>query len=81
MKHRFLLHSLNHTILVVDISQFGVAIEIDQRAGNTKMVPAFRFINWEEAEQYFRAKGADAETIERTHAQLSKNSTAVMTVV
>jgi len=45
------------------------------------MVPALRFINWKEAEQYFRAKDADAETIERTHAQLSKNSTAVMTIV
>jgi hypothetical protein len=81
MKHRFLLHSLNHTILVVDISQFGMAIEINPRTGNTKMVPALRFINWKEAEQYFRAKEADAETIGRTRTQLSKNSTAVMTIL
>jgi len=81
MKHRFLLHSLNHTILVVDISQFGITIKINPRTGNTEMVPALRFINWQEAEQYFRAKGAGAETIERAHAQLNKNSTAVMTIV
>jgi hypothetical protein len=80
MKHRFLLHSLNHTILVVDISQFGMAIEINPRTGDTKMVPALRFINWKKAEQYLLAKEADAATIERTHAQLSKNSTAVMTI-
>jgi hypothetical protein len=80
MKHRFLLHSLNHTILVVDISEFGMAIEINPRIGNTKMVPALRFIHWKEAEQYFQAKGADAGTIERTHAQLYKNSSAVMTI-
>ncbi len=81
MKHRFLLHSLNHSILVVDISQFGVAIEINSRTGNTTMVPALRFINWREAEHYFRAKEADTDTIERTHAQLSNNNTAVMTIV
>jgi hypothetical protein len=80
MKHRFLLHSLNHTVLVVDISEFGIAIEINPRTGNTKMVPALRFMNWKEAEQYFREKEADAETIERTHTQLYKSSTAVMTI-
>ena len=81
MKHRFLIHSLSHTILVVDITQFGIQIEIDARTGNMKMIPAFRFPVWKEAEQYFRAKEADDETIERTQAQLSKNSTAVMTIV
>jgi hypothetical protein len=81
MKHRFLLHSINHTILVVDISEFGMEIEVNPRTGNTNMVPELRFINWKEAEQYFRAKEADTETIERTHAQLSKNSTAIMTIV
>lgn len=81
MKHRFLLHSLNHTVLVVDISEFGIAIEINPRTGNTKMVPALRFINWKEAARYFRAKGADDETIERTYARFSKASVAVMTVM
>jgi len=81
MKHRFLLHFLNHTILVVDISEFGMAIEINPRTGNTKMVPALRFATWKEAEQYFRAKEADAETIEASRSRLSKDGTAVMTIV
>jgi len=81
MKHRLLLHSLSHAVLVVDISGFGMAIEVKPRTANTKMVPALRFINWKEAEQYFRAKEADDETIEQSQAQLSKNSTAVMTIV
>ena len=79
MKHRFLLHSLSHTILVVDISEVGMAI--DPKTGNTQMAPALRFINWNDAAQYFRANGADGETIERTHAQLDKNSVAVITIV
>jgi hypothetical protein len=43
---------------VVDISQFGIAIEINPRTASAKMVPALRFINWKEAEQYFRAEEA-----------------------
>ena len=81
MKHRFLLHSLNHTVLIVDISQFGINIEINPRTGNSQMVPALRFINWKEAEQFFRAKEADDDTIENTRVALAKTGVAVMTVV
>ena len=81
MKHRFLIHSLSHTILVVDITQFGIEIEINTRTGNTKMVPALRFPVWKEAEQYFRANGADSETLEETRTHLSKASVAVMTII
>ena len=72
MKHRFLLHSLNHTVLIVDISQFGINIEINPRTGNSQMVPALRFINWKEA---------DDDTIESTRVALAKTGVAVMTVV
>ena len=81
MKHRFLIHPISHTILVVDITQFGIEIEINPRTGNTKMVPALRFPVWKEAEQYFRANGADVETIDKMHAELKKASAAVMTIV
>jgi hypothetical protein len=82
MKHRFLIHLLSHTVLVVDISQFGVEIESSNvRTGNTKMVPALRFPVWKEAEQYLRVNGVDSETLEKTHAQLSKASVAVVTIV
>jgi hypothetical protein len=81
VKHRFLLHSLNHTVLIVDISQFKMNIEINPRTGNSEMVPALRFINWKEAEQFFRAKEATAKTIEETRVMLAKTGVAVMTVV
>jgi len=81
MKHRFLIHALSHTILVVDITQFGTEIEINPRTGNTKMVPALRFPVWKEAEHYFRANGADLETINQILTQLKKASVAVMTIV
>jgi len=81
MKHRFLLHSLNHTILVVDITQIGTTMEINPSTGNTKLVPALRFANWKETEQFFRAKEASEDCIESTHAMLNKSGMAVMTVV
>jgi hypothetical protein len=81
MKCRYLLHSLNHSILVVDISRFGTTVEINPRTGNTKMVPALRFISWKEAEQFFRAKEADEDTIQKTQTMLRKTGVAVMTVV
>jgi hypothetical protein len=81
VKHRFLLHSLNHTVLIVDISQFGMNVEINPRTGNSQMVPALRFINWKEAEQFFRAKEAADDAIEDTRVALAKTGVAVMTVV
>ena len=81
MKYRFLLHSLNHSVLIVDISQFGINIEINPRTGNSQMVPALRFINWKEAEQFFRAKEADDTTIEDARSTLARTGVAVMTVI
>jgi hypothetical protein len=45
------------------------------------MVPALRFANWKEAEQFFRAKEANDETIQSTYGMLHKTGAAVMTVV
>ena len=81
MTHRFLLHSINHSLLVVDISQVGVASKFQPQTGIVEMVSALRFINWEEATLYFREKGADDETIRKSSAMLIKTSAAVMTIV
>jgi hypothetical protein len=45
------------------------------------MVPALRFINWKEAEQFFRPKEAADDAIEDTRVALAKTGVAVMTVV
>ena len=81
MKHRFLIHALNHTFLVVDITEIGPVMEVKPRTGNTKLVPSLRFANWKETEQFFRAKEASENCIESTRAMLNKPGLAVMTVV
>jgi hypothetical protein len=66
---------------VVDVSGFGTALEINSETWNTNMVPAVRFVSWKEAEQYFRANEADAESIDRARDDLSRHGTAVLTIV
>jgi hypothetical protein len=45
------------------------------------MIPALRFPVWKEAEQYFRANGADSSILEETRRNLDKAGVAVMTIV
>jgi hypothetical protein len=81
MKHRFLLHSLSHTILVVDVSQIGIELQIDGRGPDTQAVPTFRFRSWKDAAQFLRAKEADDDTIAKAGLSLRRNCVALITVV
>jgi hypothetical protein len=80
MKHRFLLHSLSHTLLAVDITNVGPSVGVYPRAVEDQAVPTVRFQSWEDAERYFLASGADGALIERTFAQLRETGVAVLTI-
>jgi hypothetical protein len=80
MKHRFLLHLLSHTILIIDISKIRIAADSNPGIGNITMVPTLRLPAWKEAEQYLRANGADGESIERAHITFKKAGFAVLTI-
>jgi len=58
-----------------------MSIEINARTGNSQMVPAHRFNNWKEAEQFLRAREAVDESIEDTRVTLARNRVAVMAVL
>jgi hypothetical protein len=81
MRHRFLLHSLSHTVLVVDITAIGLPAEIYPPDGETKTVPSLRFQSWEDAEQYFLRLGADAQTLQETFQRLTKLGVGGLTIV
>jgi len=76
MKYRFLLHSLNHTVVVVDITELGLPTEIYPPTGKRQTVPSLRFQSWGDAEQYLVGLGARAQEI----AGLKKTSVAVLTI-
>jgi hypothetical protein len=81
MKHRFLVHNLNHTTLLVDITAVGLPAEIYPPEGVPQPVAARRFQNWPDAEQYLLGMGADPEHLSRTLEGIKKNGTAVITIV
>jgi hypothetical protein len=80
MKHRFLLHSLNHTILCVDVSNVGIPVEIISDAGETRALPSVRFRTWSSAEQHFLGLGAKEESLRTTDKLLKKHGVAVLTI-
>ncbi len=80
MKRRFLLHSMPHMYLVVDITSAARPSEFYPRDGEEEAVPLFQFRNWRHAEHYFSALGADGEEIERSAAQLKETGVAVLTI-
>jgi hypothetical protein len=43
MKHRFLIHSLNHTNLLVDISEIGLPAEVFPAQGKPSLYSRFGF--------------------------------------
>jgi hypothetical protein len=81
MKHRFLVHGLNHTTLLVDITAVGLPGEIYPPEGATQPVSSRRFQNWRDAEQYLLGTGAEPEQLSRMPERLKKDGVAVITIV
>ena len=81
MKSRFLLHSLNHTIVLVDITKIGLPNEIYPPEGKPQSVSALRFQTWKNAETHLLGLGATSGVIDQTYSQLHKTSVAVLTIV
>jgi hypothetical protein len=81
MKSRFLLHSLNHTIVLVDITKIGLPNESYPPEGKPQPVSALRFQSWKSAETYLLGLGATSGMIDQTSSQLHKTSVAVLTIV
>jgi hypothetical protein len=81
MKHRFLVHDLNHTTLLVDITAVGLPEEIYPPEGTPQPVSSRRFKTWRDAEQHLLGMGANQEQLRSTFEQAKKNSVAVLTIV
>jgi hypothetical protein len=81
MLRRFLIHSLSHTWLIVDITEIGPPTEIYPKEGKEQTVSSLRFQSWRDVERHFLALGASADTLEEASAWLKKCSVAVLTVM
>jgi hypothetical protein len=80
MKHRFLIHSLNHTVLVIDATPIGLHTEIYPPEGKSQSLTSLRFQSWLAAEQFLLGAGADPEVLRKTREKLKATSLAILTV-
>ena len=80
MKHRFLVHSLNHTTLLVDITAVGLPTEIYPPEGKPEPVSSRRFQSWRDAEQYLLKMGTEQDELDRMLERTKKDGVAVLTI-
>jgi len=80
MRRRFLLHSLSHTFILVDITAVDPPVETSASV-HQQTVPIVRFQSLRDAKQYLRTLGAGEDVLEGTFASLKKQGVAVMTIV
>jgi hypothetical protein len=80
MKHRFLFHSLNHTVLVVDITEIGIPRTVIEPEGQAQHVPSIRFRNWVHATEYLTNLGASSDSLAKVSGDLRKTNAAVLTI-
>ncbi len=79
MKYRFLLHSMSHTILAVNIT--GLSVNIAGVKASNSALPYIQFNSWDKAERHFRELGGGHEPLKATRLQLDKSSVAVLTII
>ncbi|MFY9729629.1 MAG: hypothetical protein WB723_02205 [Candidatus Acidiferrales bacterium] len=80
MNRRYLLHAINHTILLVDATPIGLANEVYPPDGKEQSLTSLRFQGWEAAERFLLKAGADPEMLHETRNALKATSLAVLTM-
>ena len=80
MRYRFLIHELNHTVLLVDITAIGLPSAIFPPGGNAQSVPSLRFQSWLASEQHLLALGASEDALKAIKDRLLNANVAVLTI-
>jgi hypothetical protein len=79
MKHKFLLTSLSHRVVGVDITAVDKRWEVSE--GFTgRNVPVAVFRSWSSAEAYFRFLGAEEVTLKEALRLLKGTGAAILTI-
>jgi hypothetical protein len=80
MKYSFLIHNLNHTTLLVDITAVELPNEIYPSEGRLQTIPSLRFQSWASAEKYLIELGADERALHGLKEALNKTDVGVLTI-
>lgn len=78
---RYLLHKINHTILLIDATPIGLAANVLPPEGHEQSLSSLRFQTWQAAERFLLESGADSNLLDGTLKTLKKTSLAVLTIV
>lgn len=81
MKFRYLVHNLNHTTLLVDITPVGLPSEIFPREGKLQTLQSLRFQGWSAAEKHLRKQGAGDRELQALKESLAKSGAGVLTII
>lgn len=80
MKRRFLLHSLSHMVLAVDITAEGLQ-DPPQEGKMPDSVPILRFGSWDAAASYLEGLGANGSLLDQSRSLLPQAGVACLTVL
>jgi hypothetical protein len=78
---RYLLHRINHTTLVVDITPIGLPVEILPDEGVERTLFSLRFRKGGSAEQFLLKAGARPAQLQKVNEAIRKTSLAVLTIL
>jgi hypothetical protein len=81
VKNRYLIHLINHTALLIDITPIGIPSEVLPPEGEERALSSARFRSWKFAEQFLLKEGADPKQLRKAEDTLNATSLAVLTIL
>jgi hypothetical protein len=79
MKYKFLLHSLSHTTLAINVT--GLSLNVAGVGVNGSSLPFVQYNSWDRAKQRFLELGAQQESLDAAYQHLRATSVAVLTIM
>lgn len=80
MRRRFVIFPLNHTAVVIDVTELKLPDAILPPEGNLEMVPSLRFNSWDLARAFLAEKGATEELLLSADEHMRKGISKVLTI-
>jgi len=81
MKARYLVHTINHTTLFVDITPVGLPNEIFPPEGKLQTLQSLPFQAWSAAEEHLSKRGARPRELHNLQESLAKSGFGMLTIV
>jgi len=74
----YVLHEINHTMLLIDITPISIPREILPPEGKAEDLLSLRFQSWKWAEKFLLDSGASRDNLNKTRDSLTKTSLAMV---